>query len=42
MDGFGLGLNLVKSICDEEDVTITIDSSDDITRFSYRFTVMGM
>jgi len=42
MDGFGLGLNLVKSICDEEDVTITIDSSDDVTRFSYRFTVMGM
>ena len=42
MDGFGLGLNLVKSICDEEDVAITIDSSDDVTRFSYRFTVMGM
>jgi signal transduction histidine kinase len=42
MDGFGLGLNLVKSICDEEGVAITIDSSDDVTRFSYSFTVMGM
>lgn len=42
MDGFGLGLNLVKSICDEEDVAITIDSSDDVTRFSYSFTVMGV
>jgi signal transduction histidine kinase len=42
MDGFGLGLNLVKSICDEEGVAITIDSSDDVTRFSYRFTVMGV
>jgi signal transduction histidine kinase len=42
MEGFGLGLNLVKSICEEEYVTITIDSSDDLTRFSYRFTVMGM
>ena len=42
MDGFGLGLNLVKSICDEEDVAFTIDSSDDVTRFSYSFTVMGV
>lgn len=41
MDGFGLGLNLVKSICDEENVDIKIYSSDDVTRFSYTFTVMG-
>lgn len=42
MDGFGLGLNLVKSICQEENVLIRIESSDDVTRFSYIFTVMGM
>jgi len=42
MEGFGLGLNLVKSICDEEDVAITIDSNDDVTRFCYSFTVMGV
>lgn len=42
MDGFGLGLNLVKSICEEENVHINIESSDDVTRFSYIFTVMGM
>jgi len=42
LDGFGLGLNLVKSICEEEDVVIKIESSDDVTHFSYIFTVMGM
>jgi len=41
MDGFGLGLNLVKSICKEEEVSIKIDSNDDITRFTYLFTIMG-
>lgn len=41
MDGFGLGLNLVKSICDEENVDIKINSSDDVTRFTYVFTIMG-
>jgi len=41
VEGFGLGLNLVKSICDEEGVVLSIDSSEDVTRFSYVFKVMG-
>lgn len=41
VEGFGLGLNLVKSICEEEGVTIKIDSDEDVTRFSYIFKVMG-
>lgn len=41
IEGFGLGLNLVKSICDEEDVKINIASSEDLTSFSYTFKVMG-
>jgi len=36
-DGFGLGLNLVKSICDEEGIAITIESTEAQTRFTYRF-----
>ena len=40
-DGFGLGLNLVKSICDEEEVEIRIDSTDEYTRFSYQFSKKG-
>lgn len=40
-EGFGLGLNLVHSICKEEGVVIEIDSSEDLTRFSYSFKVMG-
>ncbi len=41
-DGFGLGLRLVKSICDEEDVKISLESSDAITTFIYRFKMMGI
>jgi len=41
VEGFGLGLNLVKSICEEEGVVIKIDSSENVTRFSYIFKVMG-
>ncbi len=41
LDGFGLGLNLVKSICEEEHVAIEIDSTDEMTRFRYLFKVMG-
>jgi len=38
-EGFGLGLNLVKSICDEEGVAILLTSSEDTTQFQYRFRV---
>jgi signal transduction histidine kinase len=36
-DGFGLGLSLVKSICDEDGVEITIASDSELTRFEYYF-----
>jgi len=36
-DGFGLGLSLVKSICDEDGVEITIASDSELTRFEYIF-----
>ncbi|MEA2110814.1 MAG: HAMP domain-containing sensor histidine kinase [Campylobacterota bacterium] len=35
--GFGVGLSLVHSICNQEDVTINLESDDDMTRFSYGF-----
>jgi len=40
-EGFGLGLKLVRSICDEEDVEIFVSSDEDKTSFRYRFTLMG-
>ncbi|MDO9207117.1 MAG: ATP-binding protein [Sulfuricurvum sp.] len=40
-DGFGLGLSLVKSICDEEGVKILIDSNVEHTRFEYLFNKKG-
>lgn len=40
-DGFGLGLSLVKSICDEEGVKILIDSNIEHTRFEYWFNKKG-
>jgi signal transduction histidine kinase len=36
-DGLGLGLNLVKRICDEEDVNITLTSTEYHTAFTYYF-----
>jgi signal transduction histidine kinase len=40
-DGFGLGLSLVKSICDEDGVSIGIVSEDNVTCFEYRFKKEG-
>ena len=40
-DGFGLGLGLVKTICEEENVALHVDSDDDKTSFEYRFKMMG-
>jgi anti-sigma regulatory factor (Ser/Thr protein kinase) len=36
-DGFGLGLNLVKRICDEEGVIIKVNSNSENTSFTYIF-----
>ena len=36
-DGFGLGLNLVKRICDEEDIEIILETNKNITSFTYIF-----
>ncbi|MCK9474196.1 HAMP domain-containing sensor histidine kinase [Sulfurimonas sp.] len=40
-DGFGLGLRLVKSICDEEGVEVEVASEDSMTTFNYKFKLMG-
>ncbi|WP_297443939.1 HAMP domain-containing sensor histidine kinase [Sulfurimonas sp.] len=40
--GFGLGLQLVKNICQEDNVSIEIDSSDKLTTFTYKFKMMGL
>jgi len=40
-DGFGIGLGLVRTICDEEDVMISVSSDDNQTVFRYRFKMMG-
>ena len=40
-EGFGIGLRLVKNICNEEGVQIALNSSDTKTTFSYKFKMMG-
>ncbi len=35
--GFGIGLNIVKDICDENSVKIILDSKEDETTFEYQF-----
>jgi signal transduction histidine kinase len=37
-DGLGLGLKLVKSICDEENIRIVLDSNEKCTTFKYYFS----
>ena len=37
--GFGLGLSLVKKICDEENIKIILDSNEYFTSFKYLFTL---
>ncbi|WP_455756612.1 sensor histidine kinase [Sulfurimonas sp.] len=41
IQGFGIGLRLVKNICDEEDVNISISSDSNRNVFTYTFKVMG-
>jgi len=36
-EGLGLGLNLVKKICDEEEIEIILKSTEDLTSFKYYF-----
>ena len=38
---FGLGLKLVRNICEEEDVRVSVNSNEKSTVFSYRFKMMG-
>jgi len=37
--GFGLGLRIVKEICDKNFVIINLDSNDKDTKFTYRFRI---
>lgn len=41
IEGFGIGLRLVKNICDEEGVKILLDHSGNKNTFRYRFMIMG-
>ncbi len=41
IEGFGIGLRLVKNICNEEGVKISLDRSEEKNTFRYRFTIMG-
>ena len=37
--GFGLGLRIVKEICDKNFVIIKLESTDNETKFTYRFKI---
>ncbi|XPV54899.1 MAG: ATP-binding protein [Halarcobacter ebronensis] len=37
--GFGLGLRIVKEICDKNFVIIKLDSNEQETKFTYRFKI---
>ena len=41
-DGFGLGLKLVRAICEEEGITISVSSDENYTEFKYKFKMMGV
>lgn len=41
IEGFGLGLNLVKNICKEEDIQIDVSSNDKLTAFAYKFKALS-
>ncbi len=40
-EGFGIGLQLVNRICQEEGVLISLSSKDEHTTFTYKFKIMG-
>jgi signal transduction histidine kinase len=40
-DGFGLGLQMVRAICDEEGVEVKVSSNESKTVFTYMFKMMG-
>ena len=40
-DGFGIGLELVKTICEEENIRVTVTSNENYTEFRYLFKMMG-
>jgi signal transduction histidine kinase len=40
-DGFGLGLQMVRNICDEEGIDIKVSSDENNTRFTYVFKMIG-
>ncbi|WP_373073989.1 sensor histidine kinase [Sulfurimonas sp.] len=40
-EGFGLGLQMVRNICDEEGIEIKVSSDENITVFTYIFKMIG-
>jgi len=40
-DGFGLGLRLVRTICDDEKIDVRVESNDKKTTFKYKFKMLG-